>query len=559
MPTTSCIGWYRAPELLYGARQYDQGVDLWAVGCILGELLNGSPLFPGENDIEQLCCVLRILGTPNPQVWPEITELPDYNKISFKEQAPVPLEEVLPDASPQALDLLGRFLLYPPQQRISASQVWNEASRTKELWRQLCLRRWSSCKASQMTLGTQTWKQYYLRRSELEFRMASGRPEDFTCRALAGHKGEIDDLAYISTSEYRFDGQDKSVVCTVSSDGTVRAWDLHEGMELWSSPVQSAALVNLVAYPRLQLVVTVDERGLIKVWEAENGCEKAAFLLPMYSSALEACDIPEGPLLLAACAEGALYTLTVPWLQLLSRVNVFPGNPTSLLCSPDRQWVFASTQNSDLSPEVFYTQSLLCRSEDETPASTTLPIWLTSRACWTPDEAARLMVMHRNDNGMQLVITTYELGSRKSRDRVEVLVRQIASFLLPDTMMPPHLMKGHGSQVILLVSGSELVLFTIHGLQLVAFQDHQRPITSMWVDQTRVITSSFDLSLRVYMWNKENKFPVLKSCYHLLGGSHRWASGFTHVESDSMSIVGVEARNIGTSILRSYYFQVRCG
>ncbi|KAM9040269.1 cyclin-dependent kinase 20-like isoform 3-T14 [Megaptera novaeangliae] len=116
--------WYRAPELLYGARQYDQGVDLWAVGCILGELLNGSPLFPGENDIEQLCCVLRILGTPSPQVWPEIKDLPDYNKISFKERAPVPLEEVLPDASPQALDLLGHFLLYPPRQRIAASQYF---------------------------------------------------------------------------------------------------------------------------------------------------------------------------------------------------------------------------------------------------------------------------------------------------------------------------------------------------------------------------------------------------------------------------------------------------
>lgn len=57
---------------------------------------------------------------PFPQ---EIMELPDYNKISFKEQAPVPLGEVLPDASPQALDLLGQFLLYPPRQRISASQV----------------------------------------------------------------------------------------------------------------------------------------------------------------------------------------------------------------------------------------------------------------------------------------------------------------------------------------------------------------------------------------------------------------------------------------------------
>jgi cell cycle related kinase len=38
--------WYRAPELLYGAREYDAGVDLWAVGCIFGELLNNSPLFP---------------------------------------------------------------------------------------------------------------------------------------------------------------------------------------------------------------------------------------------------------------------------------------------------------------------------------------------------------------------------------------------------------------------------------------------------------------------------------------------------------------------------------
>ena len=45
--------WYRAPELLYGARRYTEGVDLWAVGCILGELLNCSPLFPGENDLDQ--------------------------------------------------------------------------------------------------------------------------------------------------------------------------------------------------------------------------------------------------------------------------------------------------------------------------------------------------------------------------------------------------------------------------------------------------------------------------------------------------------------------------
>ncbi|KAM8964596.1 F-box/WD repeat-containing protein 12-like isoform 3-T3 [Lycaon pictus] len=439
-----------------------------------------------------------------------------------------------------------------------------------------------------MTLGTQTWKEYYLCRSELEFRMESGRPEkDFICKAIAGHNGDIDELAYISTNECRFDGQEKSVVCTVSSDSTVRAWDVQEGTEIWSSPLQPAALVNLAAYPRLQLVVTVDKQGLIKTWKAENGREWASFSLPTSSSALQACDHPETPFLLVASAEGVMYTLTVPQLQLLSWTSVFPSSPTSLLCSPDGQWVFASTQDSDLGPKVFYTQSLLCVLEDEPPVSSTLPVLLTSRACWAPDKTARLMVMHRNSDNMRLAITTYELGTKQSQKGVDAVVQQIASFLLPDNMMPPHLMKGHGSQVVLLVSGLELVLFTIQGLQLAAFQDHQKPITSMWVvsarppctcivaplpepaapphwashfkDQSRVLTASFDLSLRVYVWNKENKFPVLKSCYHLLGGSHRWASGFTHVESDSMSIVGVEARSIGTSILRSYCFNVQHG
>ncbi|XP_028979697.1 cyclin-dependent kinase 20 isoform X2 [Esox lucius] len=115
--------WYRAPELLYGARKYDEGVDLWAVGCIFGELLNNSPLFPGENDIEQLCCVLRVLGTPNQRTWPEITELPDYNKIKFKENPAIPLEEIVPDTSPQAVNLLKKFLVYPSKQRISAKQA----------------------------------------------------------------------------------------------------------------------------------------------------------------------------------------------------------------------------------------------------------------------------------------------------------------------------------------------------------------------------------------------------------------------------------------------------
>ncbi|XP_002741922.1 cyclin-dependent kinase 20-like [Saccoglossus kowalevskii] len=115
--------WYRAPELLYGARKYDEGVDLWAVGCIFGDLLNNSPLFPGESDIEQLCCVLRVLGTPTEKTWPGMKDLPDYKKISFPENPPIPLEQIVPDASPEALDLLKKFLVYPSKKRISAAEA----------------------------------------------------------------------------------------------------------------------------------------------------------------------------------------------------------------------------------------------------------------------------------------------------------------------------------------------------------------------------------------------------------------------------------------------------
>ncbi|XP_050164942.1 cyclin-dependent kinase 20-like [Myiozetetes cayanensis] len=116
-------GWYRAPELLYGARSYDEGVDLWAVGCIFGELLTLSPLFPGENDIEQLCCVLRALGTPSTTDWPELAHLPDYPKLRFRPRAAAPLELLVPGAEPAALDLLGALLRSPPRLRPRAHQA----------------------------------------------------------------------------------------------------------------------------------------------------------------------------------------------------------------------------------------------------------------------------------------------------------------------------------------------------------------------------------------------------------------------------------------------------
>ena len=53
--------WYRAPELLYGAKKYGTGVDIWAVGCILAELLLRVPFLPGETDLDQLTKIFQVV------------------------------------------------------------------------------------------------------------------------------------------------------------------------------------------------------------------------------------------------------------------------------------------------------------------------------------------------------------------------------------------------------------------------------------------------------------------------------------------------------------------
>jgi len=56
--------WYRAPEVLLSGGRYRESIDVWSVGCILGELLLRRPLFPGENYLHQLQLIIQTLGSP---------------------------------------------------------------------------------------------------------------------------------------------------------------------------------------------------------------------------------------------------------------------------------------------------------------------------------------------------------------------------------------------------------------------------------------------------------------------------------------------------------------
>ncbi|CAH1101098.1 unnamed protein product [Psylliodes chrysocephalus] len=115
--------WYRSPELLYGSRTYNKSVDMWSVGCIIAEMIERKPLFPGETDIEQLAIVLGTLGTPTSDNWPGLTQLPDYNKISFSHSEPKKWSVIIPDADYITLNLLSKILIYDQNKRCTAKEA----------------------------------------------------------------------------------------------------------------------------------------------------------------------------------------------------------------------------------------------------------------------------------------------------------------------------------------------------------------------------------------------------------------------------------------------------
>jgi serine/threonine protein kinase len=78
--------WYRAPELLVG-RSYSTPIDLWAIGCIMGELIDGQPLFPGESEIDQLYCIQKVMGPLIPEHKEAFLKNPHFLGLRFPEIA----------------------------------------------------------------------------------------------------------------------------------------------------------------------------------------------------------------------------------------------------------------------------------------------------------------------------------------------------------------------------------------------------------------------------------------------------------------------------------------
>ncbi|XP_063847761.1 LOW QUALITY PROTEIN: cyclin-dependent kinase 11B-like [Scylla paramamosain] len=116
--------WYRAPELLLGAKQYSTHIDVWSVGCIFGELLGMEPMFPGKSEIDQLNKIFKDLGTPSDKIWPGYNQLPLVKKTQFADYPYNHLRERFKSRlSDEGFNLLNRFLTYNPQMRITCQKA----------------------------------------------------------------------------------------------------------------------------------------------------------------------------------------------------------------------------------------------------------------------------------------------------------------------------------------------------------------------------------------------------------------------------------------------------
>ncbi|MBA0757946.1 hypothetical protein Gotri_020989 [Gossypium trilobum] len=142
---TECIGtcWYLAPELLQNCSEYTAAVDIWSVGCILGEMMTRQPLFPGRDHVHQLrlitecwypidSCGLRntvdifpkLIGSPNDSSREflrsdksrrYVRQLPQYPRQNFSVR--------FPNMSPGAVDLLEKMLIFDPHRRITVDEA----------------------------------------------------------------------------------------------------------------------------------------------------------------------------------------------------------------------------------------------------------------------------------------------------------------------------------------------------------------------------------------------------------------------------------------------------
>ncbi|XP_029011252.1 F-box/WD repeat-containing protein 12 [Betta splendens] len=472
------------------------------------------------------------------------------------------------DADPDPHYLIGDCLIYiftflSEEDLISASSVckdWHAAGETPWLWRRLCLQRWSFCNLT--VLGSErvkhSWKRYFLRRSHLELSMRKGQSGGYSCKSLRGHTGRVVGLLYLQRNPAQHPDlwDSRATVCSASSDGTVRAWNVHESELLWCSPAQNP-LTAIVSDEERAVVITADSTGLVQTWQGQTGQNLASFSTGSSRCTLLQYNVDSDWFLTVGTGQGSLWTLAGSSLNKASSLVLWDTFEVNiLLVSPDKKWVMAGTKdNNDSSPKVISTASLTSPPEDADALCEWLPVTGSQAAVFVPHQPARLAVLHCSEHSQHKAVTVLDVSVRKTKYKSEIQVQQVASFPLTLGPWSPRILLQANAGNLVLAAEQELCVYSLQGALLASFREHTMPIASICVDSFRVVTASQDLSLRVLTWrNDRDRGLSLESRYHLLGGSHSMSRGFTHVACDYSSIVASVEGKDGKDVLKAYSF-----
>ncbi len=118
--------WYRSPELLLSGGIYGPDVDYWAVGCIMGELADGNPMFPGENETDQINCIINVLGNLPEELVNMFYKNPIYEGKELKHVSKVESLErrYMGKLGPTAIDFMKGLLQLDPKKRLNSETVF---------------------------------------------------------------------------------------------------------------------------------------------------------------------------------------------------------------------------------------------------------------------------------------------------------------------------------------------------------------------------------------------------------------------------------------------------
>uniref|UniRef100_UPI003AAA25FA cyclin-dependent kinase 14-like n=1 Tax=Centroberyx gerrardi TaxID=166262 RepID=UPI003AAA25FA len=120
--------WYRPPDVLLGSTDYSTCLDMWGVGCIFIEMIQGVAAFPGMKDIQdQLERIFLVLGTPSEDTWPGVHSLPHFKPDRFTVYSAKKLRQAWNKLGyvDHAEELASRFLQCFPKNRLSAQAALN--------------------------------------------------------------------------------------------------------------------------------------------------------------------------------------------------------------------------------------------------------------------------------------------------------------------------------------------------------------------------------------------------------------------------------------------------